>query len=406
MTSKVIDRQSRRGRPPTPLDPSASCAARLGAELRARREAENLTLQALSERIDYSAQHISQVERGRAIVTESFVRACDTELGTDGALMRLLPDVILEHAKVRSARVAARHGADTHSELNNEGRGVLVSPTAAREIDPTLPDHWDGLLAIFGAHDAAHGAQQLLGTARRELRLITEYRQVARGELRIAFMHVEARWSVYAGWLCEDTGDQLGRTALLERTLHLAREADHPDLIGWVRARQAQWSDPSRAIRLAEIGVHTPRASAHTRALCAVRAAHAHANIGDTETTKRLLCEANRLAAEDSAPPPLATSAPFAEHVLRRWEARCWALLQPAKGVALYDELLRDWPRGQTRDAGLYLARLARACADAGELDRARTEARKALAIAQRTRSIVATRELRQLATALGAGTP
>jgi hypothetical protein len=43
---------------------------------------------------------------------------------------------------------------------------------------------------------------------------------------------------------------------------------------------------------------------------------------------------------------------------------------------------------------------------DAGELDRARAEARKALAIAQLTRSTVAARELRQLATALGAGTP
>jgi hypothetical protein len=36
--------------------------------------------------------------------------------------------------------------------------------------------------------------------------------------------------------------------------------------------------------------------------------------------------------------------------------------------VALYHSVLRDWPRGRTRDGGLYLARLVRACADAGEL--------------------------------------
>ena len=401
----TTSRTSRRGRPPTPLDPDASRAARLGAALRAHREAKNLTLLALGDRIRYSTQHISQIERGRATVTETFARACDAELGTDGALMRLLPDVILEHHKIRSARVAARRGADLYSEPQY-GEDAPAPPTAAREIDPALPDHWNRLLAIFGIHDAAHGAQQLLGTARRELCLITEYRQVARGELRIAFMHVEARWAVYAGWLCEDTGDLRGRTALLERALHLAREADQPDLIAWPRARQAQWSDPPRAIRLAEIGLRTPHASAHTRALCAVRAAHAHAYIGDAETTKHLLRAARRLASADSAAPPLATSAPLAEHVMPRWEARCWAALQPATGVALYDELLRDWPRGQTRDAGLYLARLARACVDAGELDRARAEARKALAIAQLTRSTVAARELRQLATALGAGTP
>ena len=94
-------------------------------------------------------------------------------------------------------------------------------------------------------------------------------------------------------------------------------------------------------------------------------------DIGDTETTKRLLREARRLAAEDSARAAAGDKRPA-----RR--ARCALLgspllgrpLQPATGVALYDELLRDWPRGQTRDAGLYLARLARACVDAGELDR------------------------------------
>jgi len=148
----------------------------------------------------------------------------------------------------------------------------------------------------------------------------------------------------------------------------------------------------------------------HTRALCAVRAAHAHAHVGDAEATERMLVEARRLAADDSAPPPLAISAPLAEHVVPCWEARCWAALKPATGVALYDGILRAWPRvalydgmlrawprGQTRDGGLYLARLARACAEAGQLDRARAEGRRALAIARATQSSVATRELRQL---------
>jgi hypothetical protein len=78
-------------------------------------------------------------------------------------------------------------------------------------------------------------------------------------------------------------------------------------------------------------------------------------------------------------------------------------VLKPAIGVALYDGVLRAWPRGLTRDGGLYLARLARACADAGQLDRARAEGRKALAIAQATHSTVATRELGRLTAALSA---
>ncbi|HEV7807892.1 MAG TPA: hypothetical protein VGO80_18880, partial [Solirubrobacteraceae bacterium] len=144
----------------------------------------------------------------------------------------------------------------------------------------------------------------------------------------------------------------------------------------------------------------SPRAGAHTRALCAVRAAHAHARVGDADATERLLAKAHELAAKDSAAPPLSVSV-LAEHLVRCWEARCWAALSPAKGVALYDSVLRDWPRGRTRDGGLYLARLARACADAGEPDRAHAEGRKALAIARATRSSVAARELKQLTTTL-----
>jgi hypothetical protein len=66
--------------------------------------------------------------------------------------------------------------------------------------------------------------------------------------------------------------------------------------------------------------------------------------------------------------------------------------------VALYDDLLRDWPRAVgRRDGGFYQARLAIACAASGPLDRARAEGRKALTTARATQSATAARELRQL---------
>jgi len=143
-SSHARSRASRRGRPPKPLDPGASRAAGLGAELRARREAKRLTLQALSACVRYSAQHISMVERGRATATEAFVQACDAELDADGALMRLLPDVVLEQAGIRSARVAARRGPDPPNDREEDGRSVAVLPPAVCEVDPMLPGYWDG----------------------------------------------------------------------------------------------------------------------------------------------------------------------------------------------------------------------------------------------------------------------
>jgi hypothetical protein len=153
------------------------------------------------------------------------------------------------------------------------GPGTAVASTVARTSDPVLPGHLTSLLAILGAHDAAYGPREVLGTVRRELRVIAGDREVARGDLRTELMRVEARWTIYAAWLCEDTGDRRGRAALLDRALHLAREADHPDLMAWARARQAQWTDPPRAIRLAE-RPYAPHAPTRTHVRSAPCASH------------------------------------------------------------------------------------------------------------------------------------
>jgi transcriptional regulator with XRE-family HTH domain len=78
-----------RGRPPTSVDPDASCAARLGAEIRACRAAHGLTLHALARRIGYTPQHISDAELAKSPVSEPFVAAVDRALGARGRLVAL-----------------------------------------------------------------------------------------------------------------------------------------------------------------------------------------------------------------------------------------------------------------------------------------------------------------------------
>jgi tetratricopeptide (TPR) repeat protein len=277
---------------------------------------------------------------------------------------------------------------------------VGPAPVAAREIDPELPAHWERLFGLLHRHDDVYGPREVMDAVRHELRLIAEHRVAAHGELRGALMQVEARWSLYAAWLCEDTGDRRGRHAWLERALRLAREAGHPDLIAWARARQAQWAAPRLALRAAEAGRRTPRAEAHMRLLCTVRAAHAHAQIGEADAAARMISQAESLLEQGSSAHDTFVQP---DHVVRTWEARCWSVVQPAKAIGLYERVLRDWPRDRVRDAGLYRARLALACAAAGELDRARAEGQKALAVAKQTKSVTATRELRRLGAALTA---
>lgn len=277
-----------------------------------------------------------------------------------------------------------------------------VAPSAAREIDPELPEHWTALLNLLSKHDDAFGPRAVQGAVRHELRVIAEHRAVARGELCEALMRVESCWSEFSAWLAHDCGDHGGRQGLLERALHLARAADYPDMLAWARARQAQWADAPMALRAAEAGLRTPRASAHTRAMCATRAAYAHARLGDAASVERSIAEADHLVATESPPLPPPDSG-MTGLLVRRWEARCWAALNPARAIGMYDDILRDQPRTWVREQGLYLAYVANACADAGELDRARAEGAKALAIARTTKSATATRELKRLGAVLQA---
>jgi hypothetical protein len=68
--------------------------------------------------------------------------------------------------------------------------------------------------------------------------------------------------------------------------------------------------------------------------------------------------------------------------------------MAPAKAVGLYEEALRDWPCDEVRDRGLHRSRLALACAQAGELDRAKAEGAQPRVMAKQTGSVAAAREL------------
>jgi transcriptional regulator with XRE-family HTH domain len=100
-----------RGRPPKSVDPDASSAARLGAEIRACRIARNLTLHALSRRIGYTPQHISEVELAKVCPSEAFVAGVDRALNADGRLLELYPAARVELLIERENRSESRREA-------------------------------------------------------------------------------------------------------------------------------------------------------------------------------------------------------------------------------------------------------------------------------------------------------
>jgi transcriptional regulator with XRE-family HTH domain len=139
-----------RGRPPKQVDASVSCAARLGAEIRACRVARNLTLHRLSPLIGYAPQHISEVELAKASASEAFVKAVDEALDAQGRLLALYPAVKVEQLAERERRETLRRGAiRSVQEVSDVKRRaflglglsvVLLGPEAAAHASK---DDWD-----------------------------------------------------------------------------------------------------------------------------------------------------------------------------------------------------------------------------------------------------------------------
>jgi transcriptional regulator with XRE-family HTH domain len=432
--------QGRRGRPPKPLDPTASIAAWLGAELRKHRQEQGLTLQALGTLINYSPQYISEIERAKAPPTQQFIAACDHALNACGRLLALMPAVMNERETQRQERVAARR-AEANPALRcaaqdreagedvdpTNRRGLLAAtalgsfgavaatpvPASARQIDPELSSHWMGFLGILDEHTAAFGHRDVLDRVRRELDLIAEHRKVASGELRVQLLRVEARWTAFAAYLANDTGQSRIRDAWADRALQLAREANYPDLVAYVLMRRSLWATPDarRATALADAGYRVRGTATHVRGLCALRAAHGHALANDATSCERSLADARDLLHPSLTAPKSSEASPLDRlgdreatiPYVAAEEARCWLRLQPRRAITGFENVLREWPRERVRGRGIHQAHLALACAASGEHDRASAEGRKAFAIARATESSVALRELKRLGIALRA---
>jgi transcriptional regulator with XRE-family HTH domain len=139
-----MESKSSPGRPLKPLDPDASAGARLGAELRSRRLAQSLTLEALADLIDYSPQHVSEVERANVTPSRPFIATCDRVLDAQGALVALLPAVIDERAQQSDNRSVGRRA------ILDPALSRVAAPATAREVDPELPTHCAQLLKPAG----------------------------------------------------------------------------------------------------------------------------------------------------------------------------------------------------------------------------------------------------------------
>jgi transcriptional regulator with XRE-family HTH domain len=253
--------QPRRGRPPKPLDPDASNAARLGAEIRSRRLARGLTLEGLAQLIGFTPQHVSEVELAKASVSKPFVAACDRALEARGSLLELLPAVVYERALERHDRSVARRRSSTskaaqerreqprarecattraEERVMNELRGTLLCHYDRTQIDSDKRDDQRLQRAVVGCwklrqqgryHDLGTTLTKLLGA------LDAAVRAGGSGE------GIPLRLSVHAynaaSAVCKKLGDPGLAVLCADRAIQAARAVDEPLLIAAAAYRLA-----------------------------------------------------------------------------------------------------------------------------------------------------------------------
>jgi transcriptional regulator with XRE-family HTH domain len=258
-----------RGRPPKAVDPDASCAARLGAELRACRMARGLTLQALSRRIGYTPQHISDAELAKSPVSEPFVAAVDGALDARGRLVALYPAIVIERALERQRRAAARRAAlGSPQEVDDVKRraflrlglaAVVLGPATAASAST---DDWDRIAHAWSYEMATTPDLQLLlpGLAADLKRLSAN-----RGPQRAV-----AQLSSYVASIAVSAGDYDVARRWWRRARSAARVAGDSHLVAYVGGQQALQGlygaySPASVITLAD------EALAATTAPCAGR---------------------------------------------------------------------------------------------------------------------------------------
>ncbi|WP_068900542.1 DNA-binding protein [Planomonospora sphaerica] len=219
------------------------------------------------------------------------------------------------------------------------------------------------------------GSRPLLGIVRRQLGVVVELAQHARGPLADTVVDLAAQYAQFVAWMSLDVDDQAAALAWYDRAHDWALEIGDVNMATTtlsMKAHQA-WSagNARRCVRLADAARwHDGRVTPGVRGMAAQMAARGHALAGDARPARTLLGEAEALirrAAEHADDEPawmyfydetwFRLQRGMTELQLGNW----------SKAIDLLTEGLLGLPESYKRDRAWYGSCLAKAHAEAGD---------------------------------------
>lgn len=289
---------------PKELTPHASPAHFWGAELRARRMAKGLSLDALGKLVYRDRSYLAKIEKGQRSIPADLAHACDQAVGAEGTLIRLHAMITSPDGEhVASAAPSDGHVANPPLHVAKQGELLAVSSTeaapsdtgddevsiparmsdgrvifvnvsrryfmtgvAAAAVGSALPaaqsaisnatalraagatsapdinpvEHLAQMRNLLIDSDKIFGPAQVLPTVTQHIELIHSLRSGRKGADQQTLLNIHASFAEFAAWLHQDLGDYAGAERWLGRALEWSHGTGDADLTSFILARGAQ----------------------------------------------------------------------------------------------------------------------------------------------------------------------
>jgi len=250
-------------------------------------------------------------------------------------------------------------------------------------VDAVTVEWLERCLAEHRRVEDTLGGRPLLPVVRAQLDTVATLAHGASGQLADRVIALLGQYAQFLAWMCQDSGDHAAALAWYDRSHGWALEAGDASLAATALNMRAHlaWSlgDAQRCVRLAEASRwHDGRTSLGVQGMAVQMAARGHAEMGEAQTARRLLREAEELiraaAQRPEDEPPWMYFYDEGWFEMQRGMAEL-TLGDAASAVRFLERGLSGLPGSYRRDRAWFGACLARAYATAGDVEAAETVA-------------------------------
>ncbi|MEW2548665.1 helix-turn-helix transcriptional regulator [Streptomyces sp. NPDC047002] len=383
-----------------------------GSELRRARHAAGLTLSRLAARVHYSKAQLSKVETGQKRPSQELARLCDAALGTQGALLGLVPAPSVPRTKREAAAdeeggaAPARRGLLAAGAAAVLGTAATPSASAAPAADGALLDISRNLFAEFRRLGQSAPPGAVLPALAEQTRVLRLLARRSGARTRDGLIALSSRYAEFAGWMAQEAGDDQAALRLTDEAVELAAAAGDSDLASYARVRRALVSyyrgDAAETLALTAT-VSSPALPPRILGLAAVQEAEGHSLAGDHGSSMRALDRARALLARVPADPaqPVLGASHVPDQVAM---ITGWCLLdlgRPRQAAEVFDREMHRVAPTALRTRARYGTRQALAHALAGDIDQACALAHDVLSAVHTVGSATVALDVRRLSRTL-----